>query len=199
MATAEGFGLLGNFSGIFTFLFAFAVIYGVLSITNIFGDKSGKTVNPIIAFSLALMASFSDFFVNTIALMSPWLIMIVVAIFFVLLILRFLGVSESTLENFFSSDGPMEKKTVVYWVIGMAVAVVALTISLQVGDDIGPYVGGGDVGEVNETAPANGDIPTGEGTFADNLAATIFHPKVVGSFLVILFASFAIRQLSVVH
>ncbi len=192
MPTVEGFELLSNFAGIFTFLFTFAVIYGVLSVTNLFGDKTGKTVNPIIAFAMAIMASFSPMFIRIIATLSPWLILTIVTVFFIMLLLRFLGVEENVITDFFKSDSS-EKKTVIYWAIVMMIGVVALVVSIEIGDMVGPYVGG----EVNHTAgevPPDADVPGGP--FVENLGATLFHPKVIGSFLIMLFASLAIRQLS---
>ncbi|MFP4656746.1 MAG: hypothetical protein ACLFNK_04170, partial [Candidatus Woesearchaeota archaeon] len=70
MPTVEGFELLSNFAGIFTFLFTFAVVYGVLSVTNLFGEKTGKAVNPIIALAMAMMASFSSMFIRIVAALS---------------------------------------------------------------------------------------------------------------------------------
>lgn len=56
---------LGVFEFMLPFLLIFALIFGILSKLNLFGDKS-KTVNAIVAFSVGLMALrfniVSDFF-----------------------------------------------------------------------------------------------------------------------------------------
>ena len=192
MPTVEGFELLSNFAGIFTFLFTFAVVYGVLSVTNIFGDKTGKTVNPIIAFAMAMLASFSTMFIRIISTLSPWLIVAIVSVFFIMLLLRFLGVEEDVITGFFKSDS-QDKKTVIYWAIVLVIIVVTLVISIEIGDEVGPYVGDGTAGNHTGEIP-DGDVPGG--AFAENLGAALFHPKVIGSFLIMLFASLAIRQLS---
>ena len=192
MATVESFELLSNFAGIFTFLFTFAVIYGVLSITNLFGDKTGKSINPIIAFAMAMLASFSGMFVNIITTLSPWLIIAIITVFFIMLLLRFLGVEEEVITGFFKGDAE-QKTTVIYWAIIIIVIVVTMVISIEIGDEVGPYVGG--EGGSNQT----GDIPQENvpgGAFAENLGAALFHPKVIGSFVIMLFASLAIRQLA---
>ena len=198
MATFQGFELLSNFSGIFTFLFTFSVVYGVLAVTNLFGDKNGKTLNPVLAVSISVLASFSSSFVGIVSSISPWLITLLIAIFFVMLFLKFLGLSDSTISSFFSGSAK-EKKTLIYWIIVAVAVIVVLAISLQVGDEVGPYVGGGEsnVSGSVPSSPSGESAPTGSGdSFAENLGATLFHPNVVGAFLIMLFASLAIRQLS---
>ena len=194
MATFQGFELISNFSAVFTFLLTFSIVYGVLAVTNIFGDKNSKTLAPIFAFSISILASFSPIFVNIISAMAPWFITIIIAFFFVLLFLRFLGVNDDMFENFFSGD-VKEKTTLIYWVIVIVLVVVVLTVSLQIGDAVGPYVGG----EQNNVSldDTSLDIPSSSGdSFAENLGAAIFHPNVVGAFMIMLIASLAIRQLS---
>jgi len=47
---------IGVFSFMLPFLLIFALIYGILSKMNFFGDESNKSINAIIALSVALMA-----------------------------------------------------------------------------------------------------------------------------------------------
>ncbi|MFP4117856.1 MAG: hypothetical protein ACLFTR_02940 [Candidatus Woesearchaeota archaeon] len=194
MPTVEGFELLSNFAGIFTFLFTFAVVYGVLSVTNLFGEKTGKAVNPIIALAMAMMASFSSMFIRIVAALSPWLIVAIIAIFFILLFLRFLGLEQSTISDFFSGTAS-EKRTVIYWTISIVVIVVALVVSIEIGDEVGPYVKEDGQSDTGDTGDAPPDDVSGD-SFAENLGAALFHPKVIGSFLIMLFASLSIRQLA---
>ena len=58
MATFPGFDFLSNFSGIFTFLFSFSLIYGILEVTHPFGDKK-QNIHSIIALSLSVLLMFS--------------------------------------------------------------------------------------------------------------------------------------------
>ncbi len=192
MATFEGFELISNFSGVFSFLLTFSIVYGVLSVTNVF-KENGKTLNPILAFSISLLASLSSVYINMVSTMAPWLIILVVGVFFVMLFLRFLGVSDDMFTGFFSGSAK-EKKTVIYWVIIAVIIIVTVSVSIEIGDEVGPYVGERS-SNVTDESPA--DVPTGSGNaFADNLGATLFHPKVVGAFLILLIASLAVRQLS---
>lgn len=197
MATFQGFELISNFSGIFAFLFTFSVTYGVLSVTNIFGEKNGKTLNPIVAVSISMLAAFSSTFVGIISMISPWFIIMMISFFFVILFLKFLGLNDSMLTDFFKGSAK-EKRTVIYWIIVAVSVIIVMGISLQIGDEIGPYVGGGQ-SNVSSGQP-NLDVPASNGvsgdSFAENLGAALFHPNVVGAFFIMLFASLAIRQLS---
>jgi len=47
---------MGVFSYMLPFLLIFALIYGILSKMNLFGDKENKSINAIISLSVALMA-----------------------------------------------------------------------------------------------------------------------------------------------
>ena len=212
MATFEGFTLLSNFTGIFTFLFIFSVSLGVLSTTKIFGEK-GKQLNPLIALTLAFFSLLTPGFSQAIAVMAPVLVVIVVGVFFIMLILLFLGVQPDQFKTFFSAEGPRENKAVIFAVLWLVLIVVSIVVSLQVGDEVGPYIGGNDDDDEttqNTTADntLQGDSDQGNiqgesassgslsDDFASNLGATLFHPKVLGGFLILLFASIAVRQIS---
>jgi hypothetical protein len=199
MATFGGVELLSNFQAVFTFLFMFAVSYGVLSSISIFGDKS-KTVNPVIAFTLAILSTFAPFMVNLISMMSPMFIIFMFAIFFIMVLLKFLGVDDSMITSFFNGSEryqTKQKRMLVYWVIIIVlILVVLIPVSIQFGDEVGPYVGGGNSSEVSSGTTSSGNPDTATDSFSANLGATLFHPKVVGAFLIILLASLAVRQLS---
>ncbi|MFW6230856.1 MAG: hypothetical protein ACOC32_02420, partial [Nanoarchaeota archaeon] len=163
MATFQGMELLSNFAAIFTFLFMFAVTYGVLSMTQMFGEKNNKTLNPIIAFAVSILAAFTPSFVGIMMRISPMFVMAVMIAFFILIILRFLGVPQQTIEDFFKGDNK-QKQSVIYWVIIVVILIVTLGISLEVGEEVGPYLGGGNASDVDDTeipdAATDGEVLT---------------------------------------
>ncbi len=192
MAVFPGLDLLNNFSGIFTLLFSFSVIYGILSAINIFGDKS-KTLNPIIALSGAFLLLKSDRFVGVIETTAPWFVIIVFMLFFTLLLLRFAGVEESAITNFFKTG--KQRQTAIYTILITVLLIMLYGVSSEFGQDVGPYLGSG-----NETA-TQAVVPgeTGTDNFQQNFGATIFHPKVLGLIAILMIGSFAIRYMVVVE
>ena len=199
MAAFQGIELLGNFSGIFTFLFVFAVTYGVLQLTGLFKD-SGKTLHPIIAVSLAVLVLFSQRIVRVIEYAAPWFVIFMISIMFIIIILKFLGVPDEAFEAFFArgKGAPRQQTTVIYWTLVIVGIIMALGISQEFGQDAGPYLG--DQENVSTTTQLGGTTivtgDTGTGDFQQNFGATIFHPKVLGAVIILIFASFAIRQIA---
>jgi hypothetical protein len=189
MAIFPGLDLLSNFAGIFTLLFAFAVIYGILNVVNLFGDKS-KTLNPLIAISGSLLLLLSNRFVGVVEAVAPWFVIMAFMLFFMLLLLRFAGVEESAITNFFKTG--RQRQTVIYTILISVLLLMLYGVSQEFGQDVGPYLGSDNTSSVAQSTAVVSD-ETGTDNFQQNFGATIFHPKVLGLVAILLIGSFAIR------
>ncbi|MFA6088569.1 MAG: hypothetical protein WC755_01775 [Candidatus Woesearchaeota archaeon] len=77
MATLFDGGLLASFSSVFSFLFVYVLIFGLLSKIKLFGDKS-EGINAIFALCGAIFTIFSPTAIGLITFMMPWLVVILV-------------------------------------------------------------------------------------------------------------------------
>lgn len=203
MAVFPGIDLLSSFSAFFTFLFSFAIIYGVLEVSKVFGAERGKTLNPLVAVSVSIMMLFSGRVINVMENIAPWFVLLVLTAVMIYMILGFLGVPTSgeSVTSFFQGKG--QGRTIIYFVIIAIILIVAYAISAEFGQDA--LEGGTDTDKLTQTdtvietdangvAVDSGDTATDD--FDQNFGATIFHPKVLGMVAILLIASFTIRLLS---
>lgn len=62
----------GIFDFVLPFLLVFAIVYGILERTQLFGEKTGKSVNAIIAFAIAMTTSLTGWFIAFLTGFLPW-------------------------------------------------------------------------------------------------------------------------------
>ncbi len=62
----------GIFDFVLPFLLVFAIMYGILERTNLFGEKTGKSVNAIIAFTIAMTTTLTGWFIGFLTGFLPW-------------------------------------------------------------------------------------------------------------------------------
>ena len=77
----EGFEFMSNFSVVFTFLFVYALVYGILLTTNPFKDEGKKNLYAIIAFTASILVLFSGTVTNVVSFMAPWFILAILVVF----------------------------------------------------------------------------------------------------------------------
>jgi hypothetical protein len=204
MATFLDISGLSFFSSIFTFLLIFIVIYALLAWGKVLGSNSG--IHALIAISLAVLFMFSKDAISLVNYVVPWFTIMFI---FILLILMayalFNPEGGGMLKMLLDSGG---HKTVVYWIISLAVIIILLGLGNTYGQKVGPYLdeNGNTVNSIdyslsgeNGTNIASGTSDnlrgTGQvdsGNFQTNLGATIFHPKMLGIFFILLLGTFTI-------
>jgi hypothetical protein len=77
MATLFDGGLLASFGSVFTFLFVYVLIYGILTKIHFFGEKT-EGLNALIALCAAVFTMFSPMVVGMVTYMIPWLVVLLV-------------------------------------------------------------------------------------------------------------------------
>lgn len=74
---------------IYVFIFALIIIYAILAKTKILGDS--KAINALIAIIVAIIFSLFASSTEYIRQITPWFVILILAMFFVLLIIGFSG------------------------------------------------------------------------------------------------------------
>lgn len=182
MANPLDLGLLDSLSVIFSMLLVFAIVYGVLAKSKVFGDNNG--LHAIVGLVSALFLAFSPGVSQVIMTMVPWFVMMFIFFLLLLQFFSFMGVNENFLLENLKKD-----KSIVTWV--MIISFVILISSL------GSVYFSGDsdsVANLDEDGfePAGDVGDTGSGA----LFATLFHPKVLGAIIVLLLGTFTIMMLT---
>ena len=178
-------GLIEYFSPILMFLFIFAVVYGVLASTKTLGDN--KILQGLIGLVVALLVSFSIEARGLIQYMLPWFTFIFIFILLILAVYKMFGVTDSNIKNVITHYSGL------HWTIAIICILIALGALANVFGQ-----------SALSTTQENGEIPEGEyvdtdtttGDFGHNMAATFFHPKILGTLFLLIIATFAVALLT---
>jgi len=186
MASVVDLGLIGQFSDIFSIIFIFLIVYSVLEVTKILGQNRG--VHSLVALMVALVCAVNPNVLSVISNMSPWFVLLLVFILFMMVSATFAGFSQ---DNVLEALGG--KPGAAFWIIIVSILILAMVLGNVFGQS---FLTGFNSGGGNETSVDGGNGGTDGGTFKENLGNTLFHPKVLGLLLIFLIASFAIRMLT---
>jgi len=85
-------GLLKHFQIIFPFLFITVFIFAMLTKMKLFGDNKG--IHMIIALLLGFMSLLSPVIRNTINIMAPWFVLLIIMTVFIIFAVMTLGGSQ---------------------------------------------------------------------------------------------------------
>ncbi len=169
MATPLDTGLLQTFSPVFIFILVFAVVYAIMDKFKLMGEN--KLVKLTISFIIGILFLFSPDMINVVNVLTPWFVVFVIAIMFLLSIFLFMGVREGELTK--AVENPQ-----VYWPV-LFIAIIVFIIALI-------QVFGGKLPDVEESV----DDRTSEGINA------IVHPRLLGAIVLLVIASLAIKFIS---
>lgn len=182
MASPLDIGLLEHFKLIFPFLLIFAITFGVLSYTKIFGDN--KAIYAIIALVFGIVPLFSPIARDSINMMAPWFVLLFFFLVILVVSIMIFGVTEGEIKNYMI--GPTSK---LYWIVAFAL-----------------IIGFGSIAHVVTTRGAIGVTPDNSSQIITSAEqgqdqqsqfwATIVNPKVLGLILVLLIAFLAIQYLT---
>ncbi len=187
MATLLDVGILDYFGSVFVVILLFAIIFGLLEATKPFGDGK-RGLHGLIALFIGLLFTISQTASSMVKVMVPWFIVVMVFIFFVLLLFRMFGVTDSQFRNIIG-DG-----SVYPWVIVLSIIVLLGALGAVFGQSF-LDAGGGGSGTGNYTsANAGGFVPettsTTTSNFSVNLMNTLRNPKIMGMVFILLTGTF---------
>lgn len=181
-------GLLEYFSIIFPAILIWVVVYMILEKTKLLGES--RSLHAIIALVMAFLVIVSKNVAGIINFISPWFVLLFIFVLLLLMVYRFMGVSEQEITKFVSTDAP-----VIWLVFAIGIVIIIAGISHIYGQ--GLLTGTGAEGTVTETIIGEGEVGgTGTQSFARNISNTFFHPKIVGLIFVMLVAVFTIALLT---
>lgn len=173
MASFLEIGLLQNFSLIFPAILVFVVIYAILQKTKLLGDKS--IVNALIAIAAGFLVMLSKDIVHIISFMTPWFIVLAIAILLMLMIYKLMGATDENIAHYLTTD-----KTIQWTLFVLGLIIIIATIANVYGSRLIPAD--------SETAAIDGESTD----IASNVQSAIFNPKVLGMILIMLIAAFTI-------
>lgn len=188
MVTLLDSGLLGTLAPILSLLFVMAVVFGVLSMTKLFGDNKG--IHILIAFILGVLVLLMPNVNQVIMIMTPWFTFLFIFIVFLLLIYKIFGATDSDISGFLKAE-----RTLGWLIVIVALIIVGGSMAKVYGEKLLP-VTTGPAAEGAAAAGTAGAPSTATGTFSGNLAAAFFHPKILGFGLIMLIAVFAMAVMS---
>lgn len=170
MATfLEAFGVLQNFSAVFTFLFVFALFYGILSYKKFLGGNNA--MNAIVSFVIAILFVLSDTAVKVFEYAAPWFVIIIVFVMMLMLFFMFIGATEGDIADVLKTHTSIV-------IFGFAFVVIILLFS---------------VGQVYKDS---GTENLSDTSFAAKVGGIVQHPKILGVIAILMIAVWAIRLLA---
>lgn len=187
MVTLLDSGLLGTLAPILSLLFVMAVVFGVLSMTKLFGDNKG--IHILIAFILGVLVLLMPNVNQVITIMMPWFTFLFIFIVFLLLIYKIFGATDSDISGFLKAE-----RTLGWLIVIVALIIVGGSLAKVYGEKLLPVTTGPAAEGVIEGGAAAPSTTTG--TFGGNLAAAFFHPKILGFGLIMIIAVFAMAVMS---
>lgn len=208
MATVLDFSILTNFSVVFIFLTVFLAGWGMFLKTDFFnlGEK-GKRIYSVMAFALAFLVVLSPTVVEIFAFAIPWLTVLLFLAFFMLFFVLMFNPD-------FDTGWLIEQGTTYGFLITFVVIIMLFAFANSFGQDLletQPGVGE-DIDRIQgESLPADsfvaeedvqpGELETQNGVsnagsgapvqrdIGSNIVLTLFHPKVLGMFFVMVLAT----------
>ena len=166
---------LDKFSSIFVLLLVFAVLYAILKSTKVLGDNNW--LNSLIAIAVTFLVILSSDSQQVIKNVMPLFFFVILFIFFILMGLRFLGMSESTMQESMKKWGPIHISVLV---------VICLIFAVGMASVFG-----------NKLLPLTQNTTSINATdYGANVGQAIFHPKVLGVIFILLIGMFAILLLT---
>lgn len=193
MATFLDISILSHFTSVFTFLLVFIIVFGMLEFMKIFGE-SKKGWHSIIALSIGIMVILSSGVTKVIQTFTPWFMIIVFLIFFILFAVRMFGIGEKDITSAFKSS------SILSWIIILTLVIMIYSFSQAFGQESLEKTSATKVNVtttmVNGTAVVTG-TQTNTNDFMQNLYNTFYHPKVLGLVLIMLIGVIAMLFLTV--
>jgi len=201
MATVLDIGILENFSIVFAMVLVIAIVYGLLQFTKAFGGSKGLHI--LIAFIIGLLLVLTPDVTKIISTMIPWFTLLFIFIVFLLMAYKIFGATDADISGVLRTD-----RTLVWVVIIIAIVIIIGSFSTVYGQRFlrqtvpgapapaTPSSGVPSYGAPAAPAQAAGmgvvAQPTATTSFSGNLAATFFHPKILGLIFLFLVAVFTV-------
>lgn len=184
MVTLLDLSVLEGFLPLFVFLFVMLAVYAILNVTKILTDNPG--IHALIAIFIALIVILFPGAAQVIANMTPWFVLLLVFLMFLLISSQFMGMPAKGAGSFVQMMGG---ESAGWWIFILGIIIALWAISDVYGQAL--LAGGG--AEQPEVTPGQGDRPTDTSSFRENVGATIFNPKILGLVLLLVIGALTVR------
>lgn len=175
MATILDVGILEYFTPVFVFLFIFALIYAILDKTNLLGES--KALKSLVSFVFAMLFIITQDLMKLVTIMTPWFIVLLVAVLFIILFFLFVGAKNEQIAAAFTD------KVVIWTVLIVILIIFGYGVTQVYGTDIHSIYGGEGAEDTGGLNQAIGQI--------------LFHPKMLGVALILIIAALAVRWIAI--
>lgn len=201
MATVLDIGLLQNFSIVFAMVLVIAIVYGLLQFTKAFHGSKGLHI--LIAFIIGLLIILTPDVTKVISVMIPWFTLLFIFLIFLLMAYKIFGATDADISGVIRTD-----RAVIWVIVIIAIIIVISSFSSVYGQRFLAQTtpgtpaqvasGAEQLGVVSDTGATTypGMQTTGTTSFSGNLAASFFHPKILGLIFLFLVGVFTIAILA---
>ena len=181
-------GFLQYFSPIFVFVLVFVLVYAMLQFTKILGEN--KVLHSIIAVMIAVVFLFSTGATTVVMFIAPWFTIFFIFIMFMIMAYKLFGATDDQVRTVIAKAHSLQ-----YFVLAIGIVIILLGLGSGFGQQLLEF------GATTETATAATGTEAGTATSAtasyqENLIATLFNPKILGMFLILMIAALSIRAMT---
>lgn len=183
-------GFLQYFSPIFVFVLVFVIVYAMMQFTKFMGDN--KIVHSLIALFIAIIFLFSTAASTVILFIAPWFTIFFIFLIFMIMAYKLFGATDDQIKTVISKWHAGQ-----YFIATIAIIIMLFGLGSGLGQKLLTYTQP-DAGEEGVLAAVGevGEGSTATSSYTQNLAATIFNPKVLGMVLILIIASLTIRAMT---
>lgn len=185
-------GFLEYFSPLFVFVLVFVVVYAMMQFTKFMGEN--KVLHSLIALFIAIIFLFSTAASTVILFIAPWFTIFFIFLIFMIMAYKLFGATDDQIKTVISKWHAGQ-----YFIATIAIIIMLFGLGAGLGQKLLTYTSEEATAEETGTLTTVGEI--GEGStattsYTQNLAATIFNPKVLGMVLILAIASLTIRAMT---
>ncbi len=175
MASVYDLGLLDAFLPIFVWIFVFVILYALLEKTGFFGEKNW--INAAIAFTVSILFIMVPEVNTIVSLITPWFIILLIFLVFLVLIFLFMGVDPSKVASVFGENA------VVFWMV--------FIVSMSIFGYAFTQVYGEQIHDITDSGGISDDE-----SLTQNIGEILFTPKVLGMVFLLVIAALVVRFVS---
>lgn len=165
---------------IFSWIFAFLLVYGFLEVTQIFKNRG---IHAMLAFVFSLIVAISGTATAAIANMVPWFLVMIFFIFIIYLIANFMGLGSADILKSLGGSGA------VWWILIIGIIIMAAGLSQTFGEQLlKARHGGGNVTEVPSQP--------GQPGYSQSVLLILTNAKVLGMILLFFIGALTIALMT---
>lgn len=190
MATMLDVGLIGYFIPIFVFFLVTVILWALLEKINFFSNN--KFANLFIAVILGILFVLVPELTQVISLTTPWFVMLLIFLLFIILVFMFMGVKPEAIATLFGGGESGGNQVLIWAIIIISLGIFGYAFTQVYGEQIHAITAGGSsdgTTTTDGTATESTDLMT-------NIGQIVFTPKIMGMFFLMLMATFVVRFVS---